>query len=82
MERQECQSLDQRGILRGNSHDDLVVKFIVLQNIEESARTAGFKAGRADHDAVIKNDGYATGSLYVDHTMDVLNTYNLTQFDK
>ena len=30
----------------------------------------------------IKNDGYATGSLYVDHTMDVLNTYNLTQFDK
>ena len=30
----------------------------------------------------IKNDGYATGSLYVDHTMDVVNIYNLTQFDK
>lgn len=30
----------------------------------------------------IKNDGYATGSLYVDHTMDVVNIYNLKQFDK
>lgn len=30
----------------------------------------------------IKNDGYATGSLYVDHTMTVLTLYNLTQFDK
>ena len=30
----------------------------------------------------IKNDGYATGSLYVDHTMNVVNTYNLKQFDK
>lgn len=30
----------------------------------------------------IKNDGYATGSLYVDHTMALINLYNLTQFDK
>ena len=30
----------------------------------------------------IKNDGYATGSLYVDHTMAIVNLYNLTQFDK
>ena len=30
----------------------------------------------------IKNDGYATGSLYVDHTMNVVNTYDLKQFDK
>ena len=30
----------------------------------------------------IKNDGYATGSLYVDHTMALVNLYNLTQFDK
>ena len=30
----------------------------------------------------IKNDGYATGSQYVSHTMNVVNLYNLTQFDK
>ena len=30
----------------------------------------------------IKNDGYATGSQYVDHTMALINLYNLTQFDK
>ena len=30
----------------------------------------------------IKNDGYATGFLYVDHTMALVNMYNLTQFDK
>ena len=30
----------------------------------------------------IKNDGYATGSQYVDHTMALVNLYNLTQFDK
>ena len=30
----------------------------------------------------IKNDGYATGSQYVDHTMAVIEIYNLTQFDK
>jgi flagellum-specific peptidoglycan hydrolase FlgJ len=29
----------------------------------------------------IKNDGYATGSQYVDHTMALINLYNLTQFD-
>lgn len=29
----------------------------------------------------IKNDGYATGSQYVDHVMNTLNMYNLTQFD-
>lgn len=29
----------------------------------------------------IKNDGYATGSNYVDHIMNTLNLYNLTQFD-
>ena len=30
----------------------------------------------------IKNDGYATGYLYVDHTMALVNMYDLTQFDK
>lgn len=30
----------------------------------------------------IKNDGYCTGSQYVDHTMAIINLYNLTQFDK
>ena len=30
----------------------------------------------------IKNDGYATGYLYVDHTMALIDLYNLTQFDK
>ena len=30
----------------------------------------------------IKNDGYATGSLYVDHTMALVEMYDLTQFDK
>ena len=30
----------------------------------------------------IKNDGYATGSQYVDHTMAVVDIYSLTQFDK
>ena len=30
----------------------------------------------------IKNDGYATGFLYVDHTMALVDMYNLTQFDK
>ena len=30
----------------------------------------------------IKNDGYATGSLYVDHTMALVDLYDLTQFDK
>ena len=29
----------------------------------------------------IKDDGYATGSQYVDHVMNTLNLYNLTQFD-
>ena len=29
----------------------------------------------------IKNDGYCTGSQYVDHTMAIINLYNLTQFD-
>ena len=29
----------------------------------------------------IKNDGYCTGSQYVDHTMALINLYNLTQFD-
>ena len=29
----------------------------------------------------IKDDGYATGSQYVDHVMNTLNMYNLTQFD-
>ena len=29
----------------------------------------------------IKDDGYATGSQYVDHIMNTLNIYNLTQFD-
>lgn len=29
----------------------------------------------------IKNDGYATGSKYVDNTMNLINLYNLTQFD-
>lgn len=29
----------------------------------------------------IKNDGYATGGQYVDHVMNTLNLYNLTQFD-
>ena len=29
----------------------------------------------------IKNDGYATGSQYVDHTRALINLYNLTQFD-
>ena len=30
----------------------------------------------------IKNDGYATGSQYVNHTMALIDLYNLTQFDK
>ena len=30
----------------------------------------------------IKNDGYATGFLYVDHTMAIVDMYDLTQFDK
>lgn len=30
----------------------------------------------------IKNDGYATGYLYVDHTMALVDLYDLTQFDK
>ena len=30
----------------------------------------------------IKNDGYATGYLYVDHTMALVDMYDLTQFDK
>ncbi len=30
----------------------------------------------------IKNDGYATGFLYVDHTMALVDLYDLTQFDK
>ena len=30
----------------------------------------------------IKNDGYATGYLYVDHTMALVDLYELTQFDK
>ena len=29
----------------------------------------------------IKDDGYATGSKYVDNTMNLVNLYNLTQFD-
>lgn len=29
----------------------------------------------------IKNDGYATGSKYVDNTMNLVDLYNLTQFD-
>ena len=29
----------------------------------------------------IKDDGYATGSQYVDHVMNTLNLYDLTQFD-
>lgn len=29
----------------------------------------------------IKNDGYATGSQYVNNTMNLVNLYNLTQFD-
>ncbi len=29
----------------------------------------------------IKNDGYATASQYVDHTMALIELYNLTQFD-
>ena len=29
----------------------------------------------------IKDDGYATGNQYVDHVMNTLNLYNLTQFD-
>ena len=29
----------------------------------------------------IKNDGYATGSKYVDNTMNIVDLYNLTQFD-
>lgn len=29
----------------------------------------------------IKNDGYATGSKYVDNTMNLINLYSLTQFD-
>lgn len=29
----------------------------------------------------IKDDGYATGNQYVDHVMNTLNMYNLTQFD-
>ena len=29
----------------------------------------------------IKDDGYATGSQYVDHVMSTLNMYSLTQFD-
>ena len=30
----------------------------------------------------IKNDGYATGYQYVDHTMALVDLYDLTQFDK
>ena len=62
-----------------NSNDDWseqILKTVSLISIEYLKKIFGGKNLQN-----IKNDGYATGSQYVDHTMALINLYNLTQFD-
>lgn len=48
------------------------------------SRYANLKQATSPRDYLekIKADGYATSSKYVDNVMRVINTYNLTQYDK
>ena len=92
VDRQECQYVTQEEYSAGtlttisanfrayDSMEEGVKGYFEFIQLARYANLKGITSPRKYLETIIA-DGYATGKQYVDHVMNLINLYNLTQFD-